>query len=207
MIAQLLDFLIPFSEVFVPLFVAMSPLTVLPVFITLTDGIPPTAAREMARRAVLTGLTVALGIVFLGQGLFRFLGITIDDLRVGGGLILLIISIYDLIFSRERRKVTELSADAGIVPLGIPLIVGPATMTTCVVLADSHGRGLVSLVLMFNLSLVWAVLHYFDRLQAFIRPAISRAFGKVMSLLLAAIAVSMLRSGIAAFVRSFAGCP
>ena len=191
-----------FSEVFVPIFVAMSPLTVLPIFLSVTEGSDLRVMRQLGRRAVITALVIAETIVVLGDVLFRFLGITVDDLRVAGGIILLLIAIYDLIFTREHRKATEMGADAGVVPLGTPLIVGPATMTTCVVLADSHGKLVVTLALTLNLLLIGLLLHFADRIKRFVRPSISRAFGKVMSLFLAAIAVAMLRSGIMAFIRS-----
>lgn len=190
-----------FSEVFVPLFVALSPLTVLPIFLSMTESLDTDATRRMSRRALITALCVSTALVFLGQALFRFLGITIDDLRVAGGCILFVISIHDLIFQREERKKKEIGEDTGVVPLGVPLIVGPATMTTCIVLADSHGRGLVLVALGLNLTLIGVMLHYSDLLKRAIRPAISRAFGKVMSLFLASIAVAMLRSGVRGFMN------
>ncbi len=197
-----MQWLVRLTEVFVPMFVAMSPLTVLPIFLGMTEDMEWPTARVLARRAVLTGFFIAIAIVLLGQALFRFLNITIDDLRVGGGTVLLIIGVYDLIFTRERRKTTELDLDAGVVPLGTPLIVGPATMTTCVVLADTHGKWLVVLALSVNILVIWLLLHHANKLTKFIRPSITRAFGKVMSLFLAAIAVAMLRSGIESFVRA-----
>jgi multiple antibiotic resistance protein len=193
-----------FIEVFVPLFVAMSPLTALPIFLTMTEGMELVPTRQLAHRAVVTAFAVAVAIVLLGQALFRFLGITLNDLQVAGGLILLLIAVNDLIHSRESRKREDLGADlteAGVVPLGTPLIVGPATMTTCVVLADTHGRTLVLVALAVNLLLTGLLLHYSDQLKRFVRPSVSRAFGKVMSLFLGAIAVSMLRTGIVAFVQ------
>lgn len=193
-----------FIEVFVPLFVAMSPLTALPIFLTMTEGMELGPTRQLARRALVTAFAVAMAIVLLGQALFRFLGITLNDLQVAGGLILLLIAVNDLIHSRESRKREDLGSDvteAGVVPLGTPLIVGPATMTTCVVLADTHGRSLVLVALAVNLILTGLLLHYSNQVKRFVRPSISRAFGKVMSLFLGAIAVSMLRTGIVAFVQ------
>ena len=194
-----------FIEVFVPLFVAMSPLTALPIFLTMTEGMELAPTRQLAHRAVVTAFAVAVAIVLLGQALFGFLGITLNDLQVAGGLILLLIAVNDLIHSRESRKREDLGSDAteaGVVPLGTPLIVGPATMTTCVVLADTHGRTLVLVALAANLLMTGLLLHYSNQLKRFVRPSISRAFGKVMSLFLGAIAVSMLRTGIVAFVQN-----
>jgi multiple antibiotic resistance protein len=191
-----------FTEVLVPIFVALSPLTILPVFLSMTDGMEALETRQLARRAVVTALSLAIAVVVAGQYIHRFLGITVDDLRVAGGVILLLISIYGLIFTREQRKTAELGSDAGIVPLGTPLIVGPATMTTSVVRADSHGRIVVVTALAINLFLIGFLLDYADQVKRVVRPSMSKAFGKVMSLFLAVIAVAMLRIGIAAFIRS-----
>jgi multiple antibiotic resistance protein len=191
-----------FDKVFVPLFVAMSTLTIVPIYLGMTEGMPREAARSMARRAVVTALGVAIAITLAGQAVFRLLGISVNDLRVGGGLILLVISIYDLLFNTERRKVGDAANEAGVVPLGVPLIVGPSTMTTCLVLADQHGRALVLAALVLNLLLTGMLLEHAHRMQSILRPAMTRAFGKVMSLFMAAIAVSMIRMGITAFVES-----
>ncbi|MDP2311775.1 MAG: MarC family protein [Pseudomonadota bacterium] len=189
-----------FDQVFVPVFVAMSPLTVLPVFLSMTEGYTLPETQSLARKGIVTAFTVAMTITLVGQWVFQLLGITVNDLRVAGGLILLSLAMYDLILSKERRKASD-SEDAGVVPLGTPLIVGPGTMTACLVLADTHGRSLVIVALVLNLALTALLLHNAKRLQVFLRPAVTRAFGKVMALFLAAIAVSMMRVGITAYIR------
>ncbi len=194
-----------FEQVFVPIFVAMSSLTVLPIYLSMTNGMPSGDARSMGRKAVVTALATAVLITIAGQALFRLLDITVNDLRVGGGLILLVLSIYDLLFSTEERKTAEVADDVGVVPLGVPLIVGPATMATCLVLADTHGRALVLVSLAVNLLLTFLMLENAQRLTRFVPHAVSRAFGKVMSVFMAAIAVSMMRAGIAAFISDTAG--
>ena len=191
-----MDVLNLFFAAFVPLFVAMSPLTILPLFLSMTDGMEPAAERQLARLGVITGGVVATVVLFLGQGLFSFLGITVDDLRVAGGILLFMIASHDLIHSRETRKSADVDAALGVVPLGVPLIVGPATLTALLVLADAHGRGVVLGALFANLLIVALLILNARRLRRVIRPAITRAFGKVMSLFLAAIAVSMVRHGL-----------
>jgi multiple antibiotic resistance protein len=190
-----------FVEVWVPLFVAMSPLTIFPLFLSMVEGMEVPEARNMSRSAVITGGAIAISIVFLGQLIFRVLGIRLDDLRVAGGLVLLFISLNDLIFSQTKRKQSDIGGNVGVVPLGTPIIVGPACMTACVVLADSHGRLLVIVAVIVNLILIGTILHFYNQLTRFLKPAITRAFGKVMALFLAAIAVSMLRQGVSGFIQ------
>lgn len=190
-----------FQNVFVPILVAMNPLTVLPIYLSMTDGMEVPAMRTLANRAIFTAFSVAAIITVSGQIIFRGLGITVNDLRVGGGLILLILSIYDLLFSRVQRKTNEISTDSGVVPLGTPLIVGPATMTTCLILADGYGRRYVLIALVLNIAITWLLLYHAHRLKKAINPAVSKAFGKVMSLLLAAIAVAMIRVGATSWLH------
>lgn len=188
-----------FFTVFVPLFVAVSPLTILPLFLGIADGLDVPASRRLARAGVLTGLVVATIVVLVGAGLFSFLGIRVDDLRVAGGIILFLIALHDLIYSTEQRRHDAIGTDLGVVPLGIPLIVGPATLTACLVLSDVHGRPLVLLALGINLLIILTILHFAKSLARHLRPAVTRAFGKVMSLFLAAIAVAMVRNGLLTF--------
>lgn len=189
-------------SVLVPLFVAMTPLTVVPLFVSLVEGRSVDETRRLARNAILTALGLAVAIIFTGQAMFRFLSITVDDLRVGGGLILLVLSVHDLVFSSQSRKESDLDSDVGIVPIGTPLLVGPATMTACVTLADIHGRLLVLAGLMINLAFIGLLLYYQDVVTKVLNPGVSKAFGKVMSLFLAAISVSMMRTGIQAMTAA-----
>ena len=168
----------------------------------MSEGLALEDARQLARKASITAFCVAVGLIVLGQQAFRFLGITVDDLKIAGGIILLLISIHDLIYDREKRKEDAVRGDVGIVPLGIPIMVGPAALTTSLVLADTMNRGIVIAALTSLLAICWLMMHNAHRVNRFIPPSLIRAFGKVMSLLLAAIAVAMLRTGIMAFVLS-----
>ena len=188
------------TSVLVTLFVAMTPVTVVPLFVSMVEGKSVAETRRLARRAIMTALGLAVAIIFTGQALFRFLSITVDDLRVGGGLILLVLAVHDLVFSGESRKQAEVGADAGIVPIGTPLLVGPATMTACVTLADIHGRLITLTGLVINLAIIGALLYYQDVVTKVLNPGVSKAFGKVMSLFLAAISVAMIRTGVQAMV-------
>lgn len=198
-VTSMLQGFVRFQEVLVPVLVAINPLTVLPFFFATTQSMTPAASERLARKATSTAFSVAVVITLAGQVMFRMLGITVNDLRVGGGLILLVLAIYDIILSREQFNRQEVG-DLGVVPLGVPLIVGPATMTACLVLADTHGRAAVVVSLLLNIGLTWLLLHHAHRLRRIFNDAVIRAVGKVMSLLLAAIAVATMRAGIVGFL-------
>src|SRR4028118_2021053 len=125
----------PYIESFLPLFVAINVLGIIPVYLALTERMTAAQRRRLTLLAVATSSLLATLILFAGQLIFSLLGITVNDLRVGGGLILLVLSISNLIFGDYRRRDPreddeENAADVGVVPLGIPLIMGPAAITS-----------------------------------------------------------------------------
>lgn len=190
-----------FLEAFLPLFVAVNVIGTLPIFIGLTEGMPPAARRRLVVEAATTAFVVAVLILFAGELIFRTLGITLNDLRVGGGLILLILSIVDLIFADFRRRNPAAeeggkASEVGIVPIGIPLIIGPAAITTILIAQQSFGYVPTLISLVVNLALVVLVFSFGPALLIRLGPATSKAVAKIASLFLAAIAVAMIRAGI-----------
>jgi multiple antibiotic resistance protein len=137
------------------------------------------------------------------------LGITVNDLRVGGGLILLVLSISNLIFGDYRRRdprqgeapaEAEDAASVGVVPLGIPLIIGPAAITSILVSREAYGYLPTTVSLVLNMSLVFLTLAFAPLIGRVMPPAVSRAVAKVASLFLAAISVALIRVGIVGMV-------
>jgi len=134
------------------------------------------------------------------------LGITVNDLRVGGGLILLVLSISNLIFGDYRRRdpVAEGEEGAvGVVPLGIPLIMGPAAITSILVSREAYGYFPTLIALVANMALVYLGFVSGPYLARLIGPSVNRAFAKVASLFLAAISVALVRAGVTGMIRAF----
>lgn len=191
----MIDWANKFLLAFIPLFVAIDPIGLVAIFLGLGQNIAPERRQKIADQATWTGGLVALGFLFLGQSVFKAVGISVSDFQVAGGLILFILAARDLIQSAAEPEI--LPEDFGVVPLGMPLIAGPASITTLLVLAQAQGIGLgVTLVaLVANLALVVLALHYSAWLGRKIGPTGLRAISKIISMLLAAIAVSMIRQG------------
>lgn len=194
----------PYVESFLPLFVAVNVPGIVPIFMGLTEGMTTGDRRKLAIQALFTAAAVSLLILFAGQLIFRVMGITVNDLRVGGGLILLTLSIADLIFGDYRRRdptagIAE-SSSVGVVPLGIPLIVGPAAITTILVSQQSFGYTVTLVSLLANLVLVFLGLAGGPLLTRVTGAAVTKAIAKVASLFLAAIAVAMIRAGVVGFL-------
>jgi multiple antibiotic resistance protein len=185
-----------FVQAFIPLFVAIDPIGLAAVFLSLGAGVPADQRRKIARQAAWTGGGVALLFLVLGQTIFSALGITTSDFQIAGGLILFIIAARDIMHSAAEEP-PKLADDFGVVPLGMPLIAGPASITTLILLAQTVGLPVSLAALAVNLVLVVLAFAYSHKIGRWIGPTGMRAISKIVSLLLAAIAVSMIREGIA----------
>lgn len=185
-----------FLKAFIPLFVAIDPIGLAAVFLAMGAGVPVDRRKKIANQAAWTGGLVALLFLILGQTIFTALGITVSDFQIAGGLILFILAAKDLIQSAAVPDVVP--EDFGVVPLGMPLIAGPASITTLLVLAQSKtlGLGIILAALAVNLVLVVLAFAYSDWLARKIGATGLRAISKIIALLLAAIAVNMIRQGL-----------
>jgi multiple antibiotic resistance protein len=186
-----------FFLAFIPIFVAVDAIGVLPIYVSLTQGVKKEERPTIIVQSVITALCLAIGFIFLGKALFRLLGITLSDFMVAGGILLFIIAIIDLINPSKRRRVP--SRDLGAVPLGTPLIVGPAVLTTSLLMIDVHGVAATLVSVIVNVFLAGVIFSLSDLLLRVLGEGGTRALSKVTSLLLAAIAVMLVRKGLVSF--------
>jgi multiple antibiotic resistance protein len=178
----------------IPLFVAMDAIGVLPLFISFTEGMKKAARRQVVQDSILTGFVVSLGFLAVGKFIFTVIGVTVSDFKVAGGIILLIIAVHDLLFPERKRKIA--GETVGVVPLGVPLVVGPAVLTTTIISVDAYGYIPTIFALIVNLVFAWWVFSRADLLIRLLGEGGAKGLAKVVSLLLAAIAVMMIRRGI-----------
>jgi len=179
---------------FIPLFVAIDIIGTVPIFVGYTHEITTVQRKKLILEALLAAFIVANIFLIGGKAVLNFLGITIDDFRIAGGIILLVLSVTDILSSSEKRR--DPGTDIGVVPLGIPLIMGPAALTTILILIDSFGYVATIFSMVLNFLIVGLVLFNAKWLIKAIGPGGSRAFAKIASLLLASIAVMMIRVGL-----------
>jgi multiple antibiotic resistance protein len=178
----------------IPIMVALDAPGVLPLYIAMTEGMKKHERRIIVRQSILTAFLITIGFVLIGRAVFKALGIMVEDFMIAGGIVLMIIAILDIVRAGEKKVMS--SYTLGVVPLGTPLIAGPATLTTTLMLVGSYGYAPVILSLVVNILLAWLIFSQADRIINLIGINGSRAFAKVAALLLAAIAVKMIRSGI-----------
>lgn len=179
---------------FIPVFVAVDAIGVLPIFVSLTRGVSKKEKATIIIQSIITALCVATGFIFLGKAVFRLLGITVGDFMIAGGVVLFCIAIMDILNSEKRRRIP--SKELGAVPIGTPLIVGPAVLTTSLIIIAEYGLLAILISILFNVLLAGVIFSFSHILIKTLGEAGSKALSKVMALLLAAIAVMMIRKGI-----------
>ena len=187
------QFVEKFVVAFIPIFVAVDPIGLIAIFM----GFAPNATREHRQRqgllGILTGLAVSIGFIFLGKTIFAALGISVSDFQVAGGLILLGIAGRELLGLGDRSRPG--SEEFGVVPLGMPLIAGPALLTALLILVDTVGIVYTIISLLVNLLLVEVGFRYARRVERLMGKQGLNGVSKLIALLLAAIAVSLIRRG------------
>jgi multiple antibiotic resistance protein len=182
-----------FFVAFIPVFVAIDPIGLIALFMGLDTTASPQQRKHQAFLGILTALGVAIGFIFLGKIIFSALGITVADFQIAGGLILLILATRELVtFGPPDRGGGD---EFGIVPLGMPLIAGPALLTALLILIDTVGIVFTLLSLLMNLAIVAVALCNADRFSRWMGKQGLRGVSKIIALLLAAIAVSLIRRG------------
>ncbi len=192
----MLNILKEFGLTFVPLFVAMDAVGVLPILVPLTQDMKPAERRRTVRLAVITALGLGLGFVVIGKGIFLFLGIEISDFLIAGGLILFLLAAKDLVTGKMVDAEAAVGGTVGVVPIGTPLVVGPAVLTTLLILIDQYSIVIVLVSFIINLVIGWLLFSQANRVVSFLGQGGVRAVSKVVSLFLAAIAIKMIRQGV-----------
>ena len=182
---------------FIPLFVAVDALGLLPIVLGLTEDMNQKEQSKMLRYAILTALGFGLSFVAVGKVIFGILGISESHFLVAGGLILLILACRNLL-TGERREIAG-STDAetiGAFPIGIPLVVGPAVLTTLLVLIDRYSVPAVIVAFLLNLGFTWLMFAQSARIAHLLGRGGLGAASKIAMLLLATIAVRMIHRGV-----------
>ncbi len=179
---------------FVPMFFAIDPVGILPIFMGLTAGYDAKAKKKIIIQSLITASLLAVGFIFLGRFIFKFLGISMGDFMVAGGAILFCLSILDL--SGRGRSLVNQQDEVGAVPIGTPLIVGPAVLTMCLIQMTQYGFAITLAAVFLNMIIVGVLFFFADFFISIVGKNGARALSKVLYLLLAAIGVMMIRRGI-----------
>jgi len=181
-------------EAFVTLFVIMDPVGNLPIFISLTKGMPISEVRRNVERAVFVAGVLLFVFLFLGLKIFEFFGINLDSFQIAGGIILLIIGIL-YVFGTSLKYVKHHGTDLSI-PIGTPLLTGPGVITTTIILVKENGTFVTVIAAFLALLATWIILLNSARLYKILGEHWSNIISRVMGIVLAAIAVNLITEGV-----------
>jgi len=194
--------------VFTSIFFLVDPFAAIPTFLVITAGADAAERRRTAKTATLTCCVVLLGFAFAGTLIFRLFGITLVAFKIAGGVILMLIGLDML---QARRSPTKETVDetregaekenAGIIPLGIPMLAGPGSISTVMVLMGQSSAWWQTVSICIAV-VITAVLSYWilagaDRVRRYLGDTGSRVLTRLMGLLLTAIAVQFILNGLA----------
>jgi multiple antibiotic resistance protein len=183
-----------FIKTFVPLFIVIDAFGNLPFVISMSEGMARSERNRMILVAVFTAAIVGLAFLFLGRFVLNLMGISVGSFAIGGGLILLVLSIRFILTGQVVEVIKE--EMVAVVPIGTPLTVGPATITALLLLATQFPLYMVLLSFALNILVAWIVFMMSNWFVSFLGQGGIKAVSKVFSLLLAAIAVSMIIDGL-----------
>ena len=191
----------PYILTFIPIFVAVDSIGNIPLFVSLVEGVNKKQRHKIIIDSVTTATIMAVSFMFIGKWVFNLIGITIADFQIAGGALLFVIALRLLLPGTSKIGFgTGHDKDIGVFPLGTPLITGPAVLTTTLMMLDSFGIIPTFVSLVVNMAIVWVTLVKADAIMKVMGAGGTRAFSKIMYILLAAISVMMIRRGITAIL-------
>jgi multiple antibiotic resistance protein len=179
---------------FVPLFIVIDAFGNLPFVLALSEGMSRRQRRRLIDIALITAAAVGLAFLFFGQLILRAMGISVGSFAIAGGLILLALSIKYILTGRMVEAIKE--EMTAVVPIGTPLLAGPATITTLLLLYGQFPWYVVLISFVLNLAIAWGVFLAGNQVMGFLGQGGARAISNIFNLLLAAIAITMLLRGL-----------
>ncbi len=190
------------------LFAIMNPITNLPLFLSVTDGAPVAVQRKIAIKTALYSFVLGAGFAIAGSQILAVFGITVDDFRVAGGLVVLLIGLNMLNGkestshhgTRDEKNAYPTPDTVAFYPLTFPIIVGPGTITTLIIFAnqaESLNDKVFFAVVFVAVTLLLGLTFYNAPVLARHLSGTARVImTRLMGMILAAIAVAMMAEGL-----------
>lgn len=179
---------------FIPLFVAFDGVGLLPLYWALSHRLTPAKRRQAMTEAVITAAIVAVVFLLVSRFVFSLMGLTVSDVMIAGGLILIVLCLRELLL--PEKPVKPDSPSPGVVPLGVPLLSGPAVLTTVLLVRDHYGWQVTLAALAANMAVIWVILSGAERLMRWVGREGSQVISKIFSLILTAFGVMLIRHGV-----------
>ena len=188
------NFFHDFVLTFLPLFIVVDALGNVPIILSLSEGMTTKQRNDVINIGIATATVVGLIFLFFGKWLLSVMGISQGAFTIAGGLILLVFSLRYLTAGRWMDIIKE--EMIAVVPIGTPLIVGPATITTLLLLSTQYSLYIILISLAINLILSWIAFMAAGQISRFLGKGGLKAVSQIFNLLLVSIAVSMIIRGL-----------
>jgi len=193
-----LDFISELTRAIIALFIIVDPFGNIPIFVGLTENITDAQRKKTYNTAMLVAFVLLVVFAFTGQEILAIFGLSIYSFEVAGGILLLIIAVRILISGFHES--TESPESLGAVPIAIPLLVGPGAITTTIFNLQAYGTAISILAVIVVLTLTWVILRFIDGIYKVLGKTGSVVIARVMALLIAAIAIQYILTGVTHFI-------
>ena len=196
-----------FLSAFIALFVIIDPVGIAPVFAGLTQDTPASHQRKMAIKGTFIGTLILIFFAFAGKPFLAALGISIDALRVAGGLMLFIIALEMVFEKRQERKreaaekMDEFFEDVSVFPVALPLLAGPGAITTIMLAVADAGASTTAQLAVTGALLVVMLISLLVFLAAgpvmkLLGPTVNAVLTRLLGVILAALATQFVLDGL-----------
>lgn len=202
---------VEFLLIFIPMFIIIDPFGVLPIYLALTGTMDQKARHKTLEYAIVFATCLLIAFALMGKAILDYLSVSIDALRITGGILLLLIGVsmlYEGDTPRSRRKGEEdaeqkqVPEDVAFVPLGTPMMAGPGAISVVIILTGTANAVLVLASLLLVMLISALILVRADLVYKLIGKAGTRALTRVMGLLGSAYAVQMILDGVTDYVST-----
>ena len=180
---------------FIPILVAIDPIGLLPFYQSFTHSFSRQKQKAVALQSIMTAFLVSVAFILGGKPLLHYLGVSVGVFMVAGGSVLFVISLKDLLSSSTQGQTLD-EESLGAFPLGVPLVAGPALLTTVLLTRERYGILLTVFALFVALVITFLAFFFARWIFEKIGKNGANIMSKIANLLLAAIAIMLIREGI-----------
>ena len=185
---------------FAALFIILDPILSVPVFSSMTRD---QSASEKHRQAFIA-VAVAGGLMYIfllfNTVIFDLLGLNLPSFQIAGGILLFLLGLQMALGIDIGQKKEHTTTAAGVV-IGTPLLCGPGTITTVMLLSNDYGILIPFIAITLTLAATWIILYYSDTIQRVLGEVVTDIMGKILGMFVAAIAVKIIVAGLLVLVR------
>ncbi|MCW0240365.1 MarC family protein [Campylobacter lari] len=195
----------------VAIIAVLNPFGNLPQFIAMTEGLDADTRKKLFRNIIYTAFCIVLVFLLSGPFIMKYLfKIDINDLRVAGGLILIIMSTKNLLFTPSSSQFQHYQGlshkellKKSIVPMAFPMLVGPGTLSTVVVISEDQNLAIASVLLTF--AFIFALFHFSATIEKVIGKLVLYVFSRIALVFIMAMGVKMIAIGVQTYIQSNLG--